>query len=127
VSGVDVRDIAAVAAVALTERGHMGAAYTVTGPAAVTHTEIADAVAAATGRNVTFVDVPAETFATSLLPAWQVDGLLEDYARYRRGEAAAVLLTIADVTGQAPRDVAEFARDYADASADPDRAGDLLG
>ena len=48
-------------------------------------------------------------------PAWQVDGLLEDYAHYRRGEAAAVLPTVADVTGHAPRDVAEFARGYAEA------------
>jgi uncharacterized protein YbjT (DUF2867 family) len=118
VSAVDVRDIAAAAAVALTEPGHLGATYTVTGPAAVTHTEIADAIAAATGRAVTFVDVPPETFATSLrglLPAWQVDGLLEDYAHYRRGEAAVVLPTVADMTGHAPRDVAEFARDYAEA------------
>jgi hypothetical protein len=67
---------------------------------------------------VTFVDVPPETFAASLrglLPDWQVDGLLEDYAHYSRGEAAAVLPTVAEVTGRAPRAVAEFARDYADA------------
>jgi uncharacterized protein YbjT (DUF2867 family) len=38
VSAVDVRDIAAVAAVALTERGHEGKTYTIMGPAAVTHT-----------------------------------------------------------------------------------------
>jgi uncharacterized protein YbjT (DUF2867 family) len=43
VSAVDVRDIAAVAAVVLTEPGHTGATYTITGPAAVTHTEIAEA------------------------------------------------------------------------------------
>ena len=41
---------------------------------------------------MTFVDVPPNTFAASLrglLPDWQVDGLLEDYAHYSRGEAAA--------------------------------------
>ena len=41
---------------------------------------------------MTFVDVLPNTFAASLrglLPDWQVDGLLEDYARYSRGEAAA--------------------------------------
>jgi hypothetical protein len=67
---------------------------------------------------VTFVDVPPETFAAGLrgpLPDWQVDGLLEDYAHYRRGEAAAVLPPVAEVTGRAPRAVDEFARDYADA------------
>ena len=118
VSAIDVRDIAAVAATALTEPGHAGATYTLTGPAAVTHAEIADAIGAAAGRTVTFVDVPPETFATTLrglLPDWQVDGLLEDYAHYRRGEADAVLSTVADVTGRAPRAVAEFAREHVDA------------
>jgi uncharacterized protein YbjT (DUF2867 family) len=118
VSAVDVRDIAAVAATVLTEPGHTGATYTITGPVAVTHAEIADAIATARGREVTFVDVPPETFAASLrglLPDWQVDGLLEDYAHYRRGEAAAVLPTVAEVTGRAPRSVHEFARDPADA------------
>jgi uncharacterized protein YbjT (DUF2867 family) len=118
VSAVDVRDIAAVAATALTEPGHLGATHTITGPAAVTHAEIADAIGAAAGREVRFVDVPPAAFAASvrgLLPDWQVDGLLEDYAHYSRGEAAAVLPTVIEVTGRAPRSVADFARDYADA------------
>jgi uncharacterized protein YbjT (DUF2867 family) len=58
VSAVDVRDIAAVAAAALTESGHDKKTYTITGPAAVTHDEIADALSIATGRSITFVDVP---------------------------------------------------------------------
>jgi uncharacterized protein YbjT (DUF2867 family) len=118
VSAVDVRDIAAVAAAALTEPGHIGATYTITGPAAITHAEIAEAIEAAADRAVTFADVPPEAFGASLrglLPDWQVEGLLEDYAHYSRGEAAAVLPTVADVTSRAPRTVAEFARDHADA------------
>jgi uncharacterized protein YbjT (DUF2867 family) len=117
VSAVDVRDIAAVAAAALTEPGHEGATYTITGPAAVTHAEIADAIGAGIGREVTFVDVPPEAFAAALrgaLPDWQVAGLLEDYVHYARGEAAAVLPTVPDVTGRAARPVAEFAKDHAE-------------
>lgn len=120
VSAVDVRDIAAVAAVALTEPGHDGATYTLTGPASVTHGEIAAALTAALGRDVTFVDLPPDAFAQSLqgiLPPWQVQGLLEDYAHYRRGEAAAVSRSVAEITGSAPRDVGQFARDYAPAFA----------
>jgi len=120
VSAVDVRDIAAVAAVALTEPGHEGATYTLTGPAAITHAQMAAALAAALGREVTFVDVPPEAFAGSLrgiLPPWQVEGLLEDYAHYRRGEAASVSPAVAEITGRPPRDVQQFARDYAPAFA----------
>jgi hypothetical protein len=71
-----------------------------------------------TGRAVTFLDVPPRAFAESLrgiLPPWQVEGLLEDYAHYRRGEAAAVAPTVAEITGRPPRDVWQFARDYAPA------------
>jgi len=116
VSAVDVRDIGDVAAAALTQAGHEGATYTLTGPAAVTHAEMAAALSAALGREVTFTDVPPEAFAESLhgvLPPWQVEGLLEDYAHYRRGEAAAVSPAVAEVTGHQARDVAQFARDYA--------------
>jgi uncharacterized protein YbjT (DUF2867 family) len=118
VSAIDIRDIAAAAAVTLTEAGHEGAAYTLTGPAAITHQDIAAALTAALGRDISFVDVTPEAFAASLsgiLAPWQVDGLLEDYAHYRRGEAASVTTTVADVTGQAPGDIGRFARDYATA------------
>jgi uncharacterized protein YbjT (DUF2867 family) len=118
VSAVDVRDIADVAAAALSEPGHEGATYTLTGPAAVTHAQIAAALTAATGHEITFTDAPPEAFAGALheiMPPWQVDGLLEDYAHYRRGEAAAVSPAVAEVTGRPPRDVAQFARDYASA------------
>ncbi len=118
VSAVDVRDIAAVAAVTLTEPGHEGAIYTLTGPAAVTHAQIATALTDALGREVTFTDVPPDAFADSLrgiLPPWQVDGLLEDYAHYRRGEAAAVSPAVTEITGRPPTDAWQFARDYAPA------------
>jgi hypothetical protein len=47
------------------------------------------------------------------VPAWQVEGLVEDYAHYARGEAAKVFPTVREVTGVPPRDVFDFARDYA--------------
>jgi len=116
VSAVDVRDIAAVAAVALTETGHERQTYTLTGPAALTHTEIAATLSVALGRAITFVDVSPDAFASSLegiLPPWQVAGLLEDYAHYSQGEAATITPIVEQVTGQPPTDVAQFARDYA--------------
>jgi uncharacterized protein YbjT (DUF2867 family) len=118
VSAVDIRDIADVAAAALTEQGHAGQTYTITGPAAISHGEIAAALGRATGRDITFVDVPPEAFADALrgmLPPWQVDGLVEDYGHYARGEAETIHSTVADITGHQPRDIDEFARDYADA------------
>jgi uncharacterized protein YbjT (DUF2867 family) len=119
VSAIDVRDIAAVGALALTQRGHEGRTYTLTGPQAVTHSEMATAIGAAIGRSVTFVDVPPTVFSSALLSAgltaWQVDGLIEDYAHYARGEATVVSSAVREVTARDPRDVNAFARDFASA------------
>ena len=119
VSAVDVRDIASVAAEALTDPKHLGQAYDITGPEALTHFDIADALSRALSRPVSFTDVPPEAFAQPLaqagMPQWQIDGLLEDYAHYSRGEAEAVSPAVGDVTGRQPRDINTFARDYASA------------
>ena len=78
---------------------------------------MAGAIGEAIGRQVAFVDVPAKAFAGALgaagVPSWQVEGLIEDYAHYARGEAAALSPHVSEVTGTEPRDVRTFARDYA--------------
>ena len=117
VSVVDVRDIADVAVAALTEAGHEGKIYTLTGAQALTHTEMAELLSTALGRQIAFVDVPPEAMRDSLLgfgmPVWQADGLLEDYAHYRRNEAAAIASGVQDAIHKDPRSFEEFARDYA--------------
>ena len=107
VSAIDIRDIAEVAAVVLTETGHAGRVHDLTGPRAVTHKEIADAISGAVGRELEFRDLPAEAFRKALegvLPPWQADGLVEAYAHYARGEVAAVSPAVEQVTGRAAHD-----------------------
>ena len=119
VSMVDVRDIADVAVAALTRPGHEGKIYDLTGSQALTHTEMAERLSAVLGRQITFVDISPEAMRDALLgvgfPIWQADGLIEDYAHYRRNEAAAIASGIEDATGKAPRQFKDFARDYATA------------
>ncbi len=127
VSVADARDIAAVAATALTEDGHEGRTYDVTGPAALTHAEIAAAFGDAAGHEVLFQSVPAETFVATLkqtgMPVWQAEGLAEDYAHYERGEAAGVSADVERVTARTARSVRGFAADYADAFQRPPQIG----
>lgn len=119
VSVVDVRDNAAAAAAALTEPGHEGRIYDLTGPEALTHAEMAAYLSDAVGRRITFVDVSSDAMREALLgaglPRWQADGLVEDYAHYRRGEASALTSGMQDATGKTPRRFSAFARDYAGA------------
>jgi uncharacterized protein YbjT (DUF2867 family) len=119
ISAVDVRDIAAVAAAALTEDGHAGKIYDLAGPEALTHHEMAEKLSAALDHDVQYIDVPPEAMLTALLgfgvPQWQADGLVEDYAHYRRGEASEISSGIYDATGMQPRSFDDFAHDYAPA------------
>ena len=56
---VDVKDIAAVAVAALTEPGHEGKTYVITGGEAVTYAQVADKLSAVAGKKVNYVDVPS--------------------------------------------------------------------
>lgn len=119
VSVVDARDIAAIAAATLTEDGHVGKTYTVTGPAAVSHAEIATALGNVIGRPVRFERIPPKEFIAMVtgagMPQWQADGLAEDYAHYERGEAGPISPDVQQVTGTNARSMHDFANDYADA------------
>lgn len=118
VSAVDVEDIAAVCVLALTGSEHDGATYTVTGPEALTHNEMARTLGSARGRDVNFVDIEPKGFREQLegvLPPWQADGLLEDYAHYARGEAAQITDTVPKLTGRPAHSFQRFAEHNADA------------
>jgi uncharacterized protein YbjT (DUF2867 family) len=116
ISIVDTRDIAAVAASALTAAGHENKVYNITGPATLTHYEIADTLSSVLGKPVSFVDVSPDQMKGALqaagFPEWQIGGLIEDYAHYARGEASAVYTTVEDVTNTAPISFARFVTDY---------------
>lgn len=117
ISAVDVRDIAAVAATVLSEQGHAGQVYNLTGPEAITHTAMAAKISDACGRRVQFETIEPSTMRQALtiagFPPWQVEGLIEDYAHYAREEAALVTDDIMQVTGRQPLSFNDFARDYA--------------
>jgi uncharacterized protein YbjT (DUF2867 family) len=102
VSIVDVRDIAAVAAKALTAKGHENRIYNITGDAALTHYEMAEIFTRVLGKPVKFVDVDPGQMEAAVraagFPEWQVGGLIEDYAHYARGEAAEVSDVVRTVT-----------------------------
>lgn len=117
VSLVDTRDIAVMAAAALTQNGHAGKTYDITGPGSLMHHEIAAGFTEVLGKEVRFIDVSPEEMRQAVIgagfPLWQADGLIEDYAHYARGEAAIVTTAVQEVTGQQPRSFKAFVRDHA--------------
>ncbi|KAM3097179.1 SDR family oxidoreductase [Phormidesmis sp. 146-12] len=117
ISHVDARDVAAVAAVCLTEAGHENQSYVLTGEQAIAFDEIADIFAEALGRTVQYVDLlPADLKAARLAngePEWYLDAELELFAAWRRGVGSAVTSTVSDLTYHPATTYKEFAQYYA--------------
>jgi uncharacterized protein YbjT (DUF2867 family) len=70
---VDVRDIAEVAAIALTETGHSGKTYSVVGPRAWTGAEIAGTLTQHLGKPVVYVGDDLKAWAAQMrafMPGW---------------------------------------------------------
>ncbi len=111
ISMVDTRDVAAVAAIALTERGHAGARYDVTGPEALSYSDVAAKLTRAMGHKVTYVDAPDDAVRQALvgagLNAWFASALVGLYQDYRRsgtdGYAAGISDTVQRLTGRPAR------------------------
>lgn len=116
---IDPSDVAAAAAVVLTEDGHLGRTYPLTGPAALGYRQIADQLSAATGRAVEFVDLPDDAARRGLLdagmPDWLAEHLITLFGILREGPAEPVSRAVRDLTGREPTSFAQFARDHAEA------------
>ncbi|GAA3316108.1 NAD(P)H-binding protein [Nonomuraea dietziae] len=111
-------DVAEVAVAALLTDDHLGAAYTITGPAKVTQTEQAAAIGAAIGADVRFEELtPAQARAQWLAdgcPPDVADWLIELLADALDGPGALPPTgTYEELTGRPPRAFTRWARDHA--------------
>jgi uncharacterized protein YbjT (DUF2867 family) len=105
-SSVDTDDVAAVAAVALTDDGHIGQTYTLTGQELLTSPEQVEILARVLGRDIAFVDqTPAQFAAASVehgTPQEAADAM-EDLNELFRNDGTAFLTDdVERVTGRAP-------------------------
>jgi uncharacterized protein YbjT (DUF2867 family) len=118
---IDPRDIAAVAARALMDETHVGATHQLTGPQVITRPDQVQAISAAIGRELRFEEVPVQEARAQLLadgrPPALVDALLS--AAETRSASTVLTSTVADLTGQPPRDFQQWADDHADAFRGP--------
>jgi uncharacterized protein YbjT (DUF2867 family) len=116
---VDTRDIARVAARALTRDGYEGKAYDLLGPEPLTYADAAAKLSAALGRTVNYVSVPEAEFKKAMigtgLPEPSVGRLVDLYRFIREEHPPTQSTAIKDVTGRDPISFDQFARDYADA------------
>jgi uncharacterized protein YbjT (DUF2867 family) len=117
-SFIDVRDIAVVAAQALTSSKYTGRTYELNGSEALTYAEVAEKISRASGREVRYVDIPVERQRQAMLeqgmPEWQVTALLDLQAYYTGGQGGSVDDVLANLLGRAPRTMDQFVMEFAD-------------
>jgi uncharacterized protein YbjT (DUF2867 family) len=118
VAMVDVHDIAAVAATVLTNDGHAGKRYTLTGPETLSFSRVAEILSNVTGRPVTYRDMALATLRRQLqqtaMPGWHIDVLLEFSSVLREYYAADVSDAVFQITGTPARTFEQFARAHVD-------------
>jgi uncharacterized protein YbjT (DUF2867 family) len=109
---VDPRDVGTCAAAVLTEAGHDGRTYLVTGPQAITFADVAHELSSIAGRQVTYVDLPDEVAVRGLvqtgLPEPVARVIVSVFGALRDGAGEQVTDTVRALTGRPPADIAAF-------------------
>lgn len=115
-SFIDVRDIAASAAAALTRSDFDGQAFNLTGPEALGYADAAAVLSGVLGRTVRYQAVDDGSFVAQLVAA----GVPADYAQFlasifhpvREGWTAAISGAVQELTGRAPIALRQYAADH---------------
>ena len=119
VSWVDARDIAAVAAKALTEPGHENQAYPVSGPEALSGAELGAILTEIAGHAVNYIPISLDQAKQAMvgmgMPDALADAMNELYALAPAGHLGHVVDTVEKVTGRPARSFRQFAQDHAKA------------
>jgi uncharacterized protein YbjT (DUF2867 family) len=112
---IDARDIGEVAAKVLTEGGHEGKTYTLTGPAAISFYDVAEALGEVLGKEVTYVPIPQEKAKEAMLgrgiPEWVADALNEYAEAHSEGYSDWTTGDFERLTGHPATSYKEFAND----------------
>jgi uncharacterized protein YbjT (DUF2867 family) len=109
---IDERDIAAVAVKALTQDGHAGSRYLLSGPAVLTQAEQLAAIGRALGRDLTWEELPRAQAQQALAAAWGDPGFaasaLDTWERFVT-HPEVVTSTVRDLTGVPAHTFADWA------------------
>ena len=120
VSFIDIRDIAAIVVKTLTDNDkHNGKVYTITGPEALSHYQVAEILSNATTKKINYVDIPEKEFQRRKkeigLNDWWLNLMIEAFYSFRKGYHSQVSSTVEEITGNKPIPFSQFAKDYTQA------------
>jgi len=113
---IDARDIGEVAAKVLTEEGHEGKTYTLTGPAAISFHDVAQALSEVLGKEVSYINIPLEKAKEAMInmsiSEWRADVLIEYAKAHSEGYSNFTTEDVEQLTGHPATSYKEFATDF---------------
>jgi uncharacterized protein YbjT (DUF2867 family) len=113
---IDARDMGEVAAKVLTEEGHEGKTYTLTGPAAISFYDIAEMLSEVLGKKVDYIPISLEKAKEAMLgrglSEWKAEVLIEYARAHSQGYSNFTTEDIEQLTGHTATSYKEFATDF---------------
>jgi uncharacterized protein YbjT (DUF2867 family) len=114
---IDTNDVGDVMTEALLDERHTGQTYAISGPRTLTMTEAAAEISAATGRQITYVDLEPQQHVAELLEQGltqeDAEAIRDLFAVIRNHRSEYVSDGVQQVLGRQPRDFADWARETA--------------
>ena len=113
---IDARDVGEAAAKVLTEDGHEGKVYTLTGPAAINFYDVAEVLSEVLGKEVSYINIPLEKAKEAMLnmglTEWRADVLIEYAKAHSEGYSDWTTDDFEQLTGHPATSYSKFASDF---------------
>ena len=116
VAPTDIRDVAEVIRLVLTDDAHLNKSYDLTGPEALSLAQVAEKFSSVLGRKIRYVAQPVEEFRKILtqvgLPEWRVNAVCDEFKLLSKNTSAHTTDTIQQLLGRPPTSVEQFVKDH---------------
>ena len=116
VAPTDLRDVAEVIRLALTDDAHLNKSYDLTGPEALSLSQVAEKFSKVLGREIRYEPQPVEEFGKILrqvgFPEWRVNAVCDEFRLLGQTTSRHTTDTIRQILGREPTSVEQFIRDH---------------
>lgn len=123
-SFVDARDVAAIAVKMLMNsnngenRQYMNKGYDITGPEALTYSEVAEILSNEISKKISYIDITEDVAREGMkqigMNDWVIDIMMELFRIMRAGYGSEITTVVERITGRKPIAFTQFAKDYAE-------------
>lgn len=118
VAPTDLRDVAEVIRLVLTNPAHRNKSYDLTGPEALTLSDVAEKFSKVLGREIRYVPQPIEDFRKVLtqvgLTEWRINAVCDEFQLLADRNSAETTDTVRQLLGREPTSLEKFIEDHRD-------------